>query len=124
MRKEIENWLEQAKSDLAAAKNSLLSKNFDWACFQSQQAVEKALKAYYLHKFNTLRKVHDLLFLAKELYLPENLLTSCIKLNRIYIETRYPHADEEIPAKLFKYNDAENAIAMAENILQWAEKQL
>ncbi len=124
MRKEIKNWLEQAKSDLAAAKNSLKSRNFDWACFQSQQAAEKALKACCLEKFNKLRKVHDLLFLAKELQLPEDLLIFCIQLNRVYIETRYPHADEEIPAKLFRHDDAEKAIRMAEGILQWAEKQL
>ena len=124
MRKEIENWIEQAKSDLAAARNSLKSKNFDWACFQSQQAAEKALKAVYLKKFSTLKKVHDLLFLTRELNLPENLLTSCIKLNRVYIETRYPSPDEEIPSKLFGNSEAETAITLAERIIQWAEKQL
>ncbi len=124
MRKEIENWLEQAKSDLAAARNSLKSRNFDWACFQSQQAAEKALKACHLQKFSSIRKIHDLLFLAKELNLPENLLTSCIKLNRVYIETRYPSPDEEIPAKLFRYGEAEAAITLAQDIVQWAEKQL
>lgn len=124
MRKEIENWLEQAKSDLAAAKNSLKSRNFDWACFQSQQAAEKALKACYLQKFDKLRKIHDLLFLGKELNLPENLLIFCTKLTRVYIETRYPTPDEEIPAKRFRSDEAETAITMAEDIVQWAEKQL
>ena len=56
--------------------------------------------------------------------LPESLLTSCVKLSRIYIETRYPSLDEEIPAKLFGFNEAETAINLAEGILQWAEKQL
>ena len=124
MQKEIENWIEQAKCDLAAARNSLKSKNFDWACFQSQQAAEKVLKACYLQKFNALKKVHDLLFLGKELDLPESLLTSCVKLSRVCIETRYPSLDEEIPAKLFGFNEAETAINLAEGILQWAEKQL
>jgi len=62
MQKEIENWIEQAKCDLAAARNSSKSKNFDWACFQSQQAAEKALKACYLQKFNALKKFRTYYF--------------------------------------------------------------
>jgi HEPN domain-containing protein len=46
---EAERWLSQARSDLRAAENSLAGGSFDWACFQSQQAGEKALKAYWYH---------------------------------------------------------------------------
>jgi len=70
------------------------------------------------------KKVQDLLFLGKELNLPESLLTSCVKLSRVYIETRYPSPDEEIPAKLFGFNEAKTAINLAEGILQWVEKKL
>lgn len=38
-------WLSQATADLRAARNSLGSGSFEWACFQSQQAGAKALKA-------------------------------------------------------------------------------
>ena len=60
MKKEVDNWLRQAQSDLIAAGNSLKSKNYDWSCFQAQQAAEKALKALYLQTFKEIRKVHDL----------------------------------------------------------------
>lgn len=43
-------WLRQAESDLNAAKNSMNSKNYDWSCFQSQQAAEKCLKAFLYNR--------------------------------------------------------------------------
>ena len=76
---EAEHWWKQAMSDLKAADHSLLSKDFDWSCFQSQQAVEKALKAVYIKKFKELKWVHDLTFLGKKLELPENLILRRIK---------------------------------------------
>ena len=124
MNKKIKNWWEQAVSDLAAAQSSLKEKKFDWACFQSQQAVEKALKSIYLAEYHELKKVHDLMFLGRKLQLPEGLIQFCIKLNKVYIETRYPDYEEEIPAKRFLQSDAEDAIKMAEEILQWLQKKL
>lgn len=40
-----EDWLKQAYSDLQAAEDSAGSDHHEWACFQAQQAAEKALKA-------------------------------------------------------------------------------
>lgn len=40
-----EDWLKQADSDLCAAEDSASSNHYEWACFQAQQAAEKALKA-------------------------------------------------------------------------------
>ncbi|HUX99148.1 MAG TPA: HEPN domain-containing protein [Candidatus Deferrimicrobium sp.] len=55
---EFLRWFSQAKFDLEAAKVSLNAGNYEWACFQAQQAGEKALKSYlYLHgkRLNTPR---------------------------------------------------------------------
>lgn len=38
--------LEQAEADLRAADHSMAGGSYEWACFQAQQAGEKALKAY------------------------------------------------------------------------------
>ncbi|MDI6886868.1 MAG: HEPN domain-containing protein, partial [archaeon] len=43
-------WLKQAKKDLTSAKNSLESGDYEWACFQSQQSAEKALKSFLYSK--------------------------------------------------------------------------
>ena len=41
-------WFDQAKWDLKAARDSEAAGNYEWACFQAQQAAEKALKAFLL----------------------------------------------------------------------------
>ena len=43
--KESMRWFKQAEKDLKASKNSLKSGDYGWACFQAQQAAEKALKS-------------------------------------------------------------------------------
>ena len=48
---EIKEWLERSKKDFRAAENSLNSKDYEWVCFQAQQAAEKALKALYIKKY-------------------------------------------------------------------------
>ena len=43
--KESMRWFKQAEKDLKASKNSLKLGDYEWACFQAQQAAEKALKS-------------------------------------------------------------------------------
>ncbi|MGQ9595911.1 MAG: HEPN domain-containing protein [Thermoproteota archaeon] len=61
-------WLRQAERDLKAAGDSFVSGNYKWACFQAQQAAEKALKAVLFlrglgavltHSIFELNKVRD-----------------------------------------------------------------
>jgi HEPN domain-containing protein len=54
-----QDWLKQAKRDLEHAKEDLKSGFYEWGCFSSQQAAEKAIKALYqhLHPLNILRAV-------------------------------------------------------------------
>ncbi len=47
---EAKRWLLQAKHDLDDANFSLEGERFNLACFLSQQAAEKALKAYLMAK--------------------------------------------------------------------------
>ncbi len=44
--REGERWLAQARWDLKAARDSAAAGNFEWSCFQAQQAAEKALKSF------------------------------------------------------------------------------
>ncbi|MCX7827348.1 MAG: HEPN domain-containing protein, partial [Verrucomicrobiae bacterium] len=45
--REAQRWLAQAEADLNAARDSRFAKHFEWACFQAQQAGEKAMKALW-----------------------------------------------------------------------------
>jgi|SRR3989344_1155571 len=124
MKKEVSIWWEQAKNDLNAAMNSVKSRNFDWACFQAQQAAEKGLKALYIQEFNTFKKIHDLSFFAKELKAPDEILEVCFRLSPVYAETRYPDGSGKVPAKRFSEEDAKKSIKYASVILTWLEKEL
>ena len=48
----------------------------------------------------------------------------CIKLNKVYVETRYPDAGDVIPAKKFSKEDAAAFVNLAEEILSWLKKKL
>ena len=120
MHKEVKKWLEQAKSDLSAARNSADSKNFDWACFQAQQAAEKGLKALLLQKQGKIIKTHDLVFLSTEINLPEHFKETCKELTLIYVHVRYPTATEVRDLK----NKSSKYIVVVQELLKWIEKQL
>jgi HEPN domain-containing protein len=65
-----EDWLKQADSDLSAAEDSASSNHYEWACFQAQQAAEKALKALIISK-GIESRIHSIKFLLSNL--PENI---------------------------------------------------
>jgi HEPN domain-containing protein len=43
------DWLKQAERDLEQARAAAGDRRFEWACFISHQAAEKAVKALHLH---------------------------------------------------------------------------
>ena len=53
-------WLKQSKYDLAAAFLSLENEYFEWAVYQAEQAVEKALKSVIVHAGQRPPKIHKL----------------------------------------------------------------
>ena len=53
-------WLRQAKYDLAAAFLSLENEYFEWAAYQAEQAVEKALKSVIVQAGSKAPKIHKL----------------------------------------------------------------
>ena len=122
MKEEVKNWWERAKKDLNTAKNSLNSGDYYATSLFSQQSAEKALKAIQLKKENKIIKTHDLLFLAKKLEIPENLIENCRKLKPVYIETRYPDASGGF--KDFSKVDGEEDVKLAKEVLIWIEKNL
>lgn len=119
MREEIENWWKQSEKDLKAAKNSLNSGDYEWACFQTQQAVEKALKAVYIKKYKRLLKIHDLVLLARKINAPKEIIVLCSKINPSYTDTRYPDL-----SKSYTEEDAKEILNFSEEILEWIKNNL
>jgi HEPN domain-containing protein len=116
-------WLKQAEKDLSSARNSLDSGDYEWACFQSQQSAEKALKALlYLHGY---RKIltHSIFELVKEVGGSERefmrLTRQAKVLDGVYISSRYPNgiAGDLVPGEYYEQEDAEECISCAGLIL-------
>jgi HEPN domain-containing protein len=65
--KEAQRWLNQARYDLQSAYHSSGGEFYSTACFQAQQAAEKALKALLIRRGRRGLLSHSTLQLIKEL---------------------------------------------------------
>jgi HEPN domain-containing protein len=117
------DWMEQADRDLKMAHLARAEGFFEWVCFISQQASEKAIKAVY-QKEGAVAWGHsntDLLRgLEQKHPVPKEILISARKLDRFYIPSRYPDGfGEGKPADFFDGGDADDAISSAGRIIQF-----
>ncbi len=125
-----EKWLKQAKADLEAAKDSLNSAHYEWACFQAQQCAEKALKAFLYDKGYVSLVTHSILELIKEASKFEKefkeLESLATYLDLVYIPSRYPNGlpGNFAPVEFYRREDAERCVSYAESILKKVEKFL
>lgn len=94
---EAQRWLEQARWDVNAARRVREAGLYSLACFVSQQAAEKALKAYLFCQGLEVIREHSVGRLAKRAtnYDPEfaEIKAWAALLDKYYIPTRYPSAD-------------------------------
>lgn len=125
-RKEARRWLRQASSDLKAAKDSKDAENYEWACFQAQQAAEKGLKAIWFH-MSYEPWGHSLSKLLKDFpdsttgEMLADLGDSAKLLDKLYIPTRYPNGLPDLtPSEVYTDSEAEQAISSAHAIIDRA----
>ena len=116
-------WYDQARADLAAAVDSAAAGHHEWACFQAQQAGEKALKAFLYGRGRTSIITHSLRRLAREAAASDaaygDLDEAARLLDQHYIPTRYPNGldVETAPADYYQEGDAEQCLRSARSIL-------
>jgi len=96
-KEEFKRWIISAQRTLESAKRDYMAKDYSWACFKAQQAVEKALKAllWGIGKpqiGHALKKLVESIEEAGEagIEIPQDILYNCIELSKYYISTRYP----------------------------------
>jgi len=77
------------------------------------------LKALHIARFDGIWRVHDLVRLARKLDAPDNIVESCALVNPAYTASRYPDVSDE-----YGEDEASEAIAAAEEVIEWAEKTL
>lgn len=123
--KEARRWLSQAQSDVDAARDSARAGRYEWACFQCQQAAEKAVKACWFH-FDLDPWGHSVAKLIDDL--PDSIRRRLAdageparQLDKLYIPTRYPNGLPEMtPAEAYTAKEAADAITAAETVLRLA----
>lgn len=120
--RETKKWRTQAEEDLKAAKDSLKSGHYNWACFQAQQSAEKTLKFFlYSHGYTSIitHSIKELVRECKKIEKGFSEVESYARhLDMFYIPTRYPNglAGELAPAEFYEMEDAEQCISYAELI--------
>jgi HEPN domain-containing protein len=98
---QVSQWLKFARDDLIIARHAcedIHPKQIFIACYHCQQAAEKALKAYLIHKNAVFERTHDLVVLQGQcLDFDEgfdDLLPDCSTLTPYVTQARYPNAEE------------------------------
>ena len=119
------DWMDQAEGDLEHARSDLKGGFYDWACFSSQQAAEKALKAVF-QKLGAEAWGHSVADLLEELTksrrIPEELMDLALELDKVYIPARYPDAHPSgSPRKRYTKNEAQRIVEYAARIVNFCK---
>mgnify|MGYP000085464624 CR=1 FL=1 len=119
------DWLDQGKRDLERAQLDIQYKYFEWACFSSQQAAEKVLKALALKTGlniwgHSLTEIINIL--SKYIEFPVDIKDKAKLLDIFYIPTRYPNGfSSGKPADYFTEKQAMEAVNAAGDIIRFCE---
>jgi HEPN domain-containing protein len=124
---EAARWLAQAEYDLGAAHTNADSQLFAYACFISQQAAEKAIKAFLYARGARQVLGHSVADLCRQAARFDkqfaSLATQAGKLDRLYIPTRYPNGlPGGIPAEEYDREDAKQSEALAHQVVDLVKK--
>jgi HEPN domain-containing protein len=123
------DWFRQAEADLRHACRSLEDGAYEWACFATQQAAEKAATGAHaaLGQEAWGHVVTELLesLRTSEPSIDAALLDRGRALDKLYIPTRYPNGlAGGAPTDFYTRPEAERAIADAEAVLAVCRKVL
>lgn len=116
-------WLNRARGNLALARVEPSGVYREDLCFNAQQAAEKAIKGLLLHRGIPFPYIHDLAELLRLLEREGEDIPSRVRdaqqLTDYAVETRYPGTAEPVSEEEY-----EEALALAEEVVRWAEERL
>ncbi|OFV68420.1 MAG: DNA-binding protein [Candidatus Syntrophoarchaeum caldarius] len=125
MRKEVKEWWKQALKDLDSAEKNLNIGEYYLTAFLCQQSVEKSLKALYIHKLKeSPGPTHSLIFLGKEVGIPEEYHSTLRRLSPDFVITRYPDAAHTVPYELYDEEIAKERLERSMKVIEWIRKEL
>ncbi len=120
MRVEVERLIKQAERDLENARKTLDIEAYEVAAFLAHQAVEKYLKAAWMHgRREPAPRTHSLTELGDALGVPKTHRKHLGYLNADYVTARYPDAANGVPYEVYDREMAEAKVKAAEEALEW-----
>ena len=128
MESKIKYWMDLSDYDLETAEAMLQSKRYLYVGFMCHQAIEKALKAYYIQlKSEAAPYTHSLSFLAKQggFYekFSEKQKEFIDQIEPLNIEARYPSHKERLLKSLSDLKCLE-IIQSTKEIQKWIKEKL
>jgi HEPN domain-containing protein len=119
---EAARWLEQARRDLDDARYAAAGARWNLACFLSQQAAEKALKAYLFAQGAEAVWGHSVAELCHDAGVHDTqfaeLGREAAALDQYYIPTRYPNGlPGGIPADAYTRVDSDRALGLSARVI-------
>lgn len=128
-RAEGRRWLAQAENDFAFAQLASRERFFAQACFNAQQAAEKALKAFlYAAGAEEVRghSVAELIDECAKIHAEfAGLRARVAPLDQFYVATRYPNSlPGGIPTEVFGAPEATRALDLASEVLAAVKHRL
>jgi len=124
--KPLQEWFEQAEYDLGTAKVMFKTGRYIYTVFMYHLCIEKALKGLYAKKFEkNPPKVHDLIYLIKEigLEIPLTHQDFLKVLNELSMPTRYPDDLRRI-LKEYDKGRTKSILNQTEGLFLWSKKKL
>jgi HEPN domain-containing protein len=122
-------WLRQAQQDLQDAQFTREGNRFNLACFLSQQAAEKAIKAYLYYRGAEDVWGHSLIDLCEDAKIFEmffdTVKSEARQLDKYYYITRYPEfLPGGTPSEAFDRVDADRAIELSQIVVEFVRERL
>ena len=122
-------WLRQAERDLDSARHAAGGGYHALACFQSQQAAEKAVAAYLIERGAERVWGHALADLCEDAMALDQsfdvIKSVAILLDKHYSQTRYPTGlPGGVPADAYDGQDSARAAEIAQDVLAFAGRRI
>ena len=120
-----QQWLERARSNLERSRIKRKSKyiKYEDICYDCQQCVEKALKAFLVFNNIQFEWTHNIGILIKNLeensIVVPDIIKKSVSLSVYAVRTRYPGEEEPVTKKEFL--EAQN---LAEIVFKWVKAKL
>jgi HEPN domain-containing protein len=124
-----DKWLEFASRDLDGAEVLFEKARYHLACYLSQQAAEKALKAFLAKHLKRIPHIHELDEIHKRCSQIDSsfqsILQHCLDLTIFFNPVRYPDAEPGILPEGFPTREqAEAALNKAKEVIDFVRQRL